>query len=911
MPYLPLADALWTAARDPRTAGVLSAALETRPVLRRLLPDGEPNWEGGASRLAQQQLFGATLGLLGELADAQPVLLVLEDLHWADQSTRDLLVFLTRMLQSERVCVIATYRSDDLHRRHPLRPVIAELLRLPGMAAVEVRPFGEAETADFLAMLGGQGPLSPEVIKQVHTRSEGNPFYAGELFSAASEDEELPAGLADLLLARVERLSDKAQRVVRVAAVAGRRIDDELVRQVSGLDESVCESALRELVSHQILVPSGSDGYAFRHALLREAVYGDLLPGENTRLHAAFAALLAAAPPNRRSAAELAYHSLAAHDLVGAFTASVEAGQRAERIGAPAEAHEHYDRALSLWDRVPDAETIAGVDRAHLTLRAVRASGHSGFPRRAMTRLRQLLDLIPADDHLLVCEVEERLAYYLGDLDRHDEAIAMADSAAAELPAEPPTPQRARALATLARSLTQSPRHGEVKGLAEEALRAARLTGARDAEASALVTLGLFHETSDPSPAMVEYFAEAIGLGYDIGDPQVVQRAAYQYARAKFDRGDLEGALSAVDEGVAFSGREGLSWSAYGASLRCLQFLVRYTAGDWVKAKELADSFGIRVAMTFEAQVSAYALFLEVATASPCVDERMSWLAPFWGKPDTAQFITYISRGLAAEQALWSGDDDASLERALDHARGAIGALLPGESGNIRIVATALWALGERATRARKAGETGVVKETEQTAADLAEIARDSAVHTVGGRERRNLGVEGTAWLARVEAELHRVHGTDEPAHWQAVADAFGYGNVYEVARSQWRLAECLAARGDREAAAIPWQAATATAQRLGAVPLLRALDRLGARARLSPATARQASGDGHLSSLTGRELEVLRLVAEGRNNREIAAALFISPKTASVHVSNILAKLNLSSRTQAAALAHREGLTA
>jgi hypothetical protein len=290
MPYLPLIEALWAATRDPAAAPAVHDAVRDRPVLGRLLPDSADG-PGGDGELARQQLFGAVLGLLGELGDAHPVLFVLEDLHWADHSTRDLLMFLSRVLQRERVCLVGTYRTDDLHRRHPLRPVLAELFRLPTVSAVELPPLAATEMADHLSDLAGER-LPPDVLDRLIERAEGNAFYAEELLAAAATGEELPAGLADLLLARLERLSEIAQRVVRIAAVAGPRADDDLIREVTGLDETPYDRALREIVSHQLLVPDGGDGYTFRHALLREAVYGDLLPGERTRLHAAFAALL-------------------------------------------------------------------------------------------------------------------------------------------------------------------------------------------------------------------------------------------------------------------------------------------------------------------------------------------------------------------------------------------------------------------------------------------------------------------------------------------------------------------------------------------------------------------------------------------------------------------------------------------
>ncbi|WP_329521397.1 helix-turn-helix transcriptional regulator [Spirillospora sp. NBC_01491] len=922
MPYLPLTDALWTAARGasepaPPESEAIRAALASRPVLGRLLPDGD-GVPGGASELGQQQLFGAVLGLLGELGRQRPVLLVLEDLHWADSSTRHLLTFLSRVLQRERVCLIGTYRTDDLHRRHPLRPLVAELLRLPNVSAVEVRPFRPGETAEYLTALGSGAAPSAEEIERVHLRSEGNPFYAGELYSAASSGEELPAGLADLLLSRMERLSENAQRVVRVAAVAGRRIDDELVRQVSGLDEAAVGEALREVVSHQLLSPHGAVGYTFRHALLREAVYADLLPGERTRLHADFARLLAAMPGGRQgSAAELAHHSLAAHDLPAAFAASVRAGREAERVGAPAEAHEHFDRALSLWDAVQGPEEVAGTDRMRFSLAAVRAYERAGEIRRGVSRLRRLLEAADPADVRLGVQIREHLATALGDIDEDTEAIEMARAAVTMLPADPPTLERAAAMATYARTLLIRDDDSELPGFAEQTIAAARAAGARDAEASALVTLGIYRESreaDEPSPGgsslrsgpdggVARLFAKARDLALADENHPVALRASFHCARTVFDRGDLAGAARAADEGVRLTLRNGLGWSSFGTTLRCLQYLVHYTTGDWARATELADDFGAQVVRPPEAQVSAYALFVEVAQGSGTADERLRWIEPLWADD---QFLAFVARGLAAEQALWRDDPDA----ALAHVTAVLDMLYPYETGVIRIATTGLWAHAERAARARAAGDGAAVAEAAAASDVLIERARKVAVTTHDDRPRAWLGLEGHAWLARAEAEHRRVRGVHDPDLWRKATGAFTYGGdgfVYEVARSRWRLAEALAERGERDEAAAEWAAAVATAERLGAVPLLGALRALGTRARLG--SARPAPRPGPFAALTVREREVLKLVAEGGNNKQIAAALFISPKTASVHVSNILAKLGASSRTQAAAMAHREGL--
>ncbi|MQY09508.1 helix-turn-helix transcriptional regulator [Actinomadura macrotermitis] len=898
MPYLPLADALWTGARaDER----VRAAVAARPVLGRLLPDGDGG-PGGASELGQQQLFGAVLGLLGELGEERPVLLVLEDLHWADGSTRHLLSFLSRVLERERVCLIGTYRTDDLHRRHPLRPVVAELQRLPNVSAVALRPFGPGDTAAYLTALAGDGPApSSEVIEQVHRRSEGNPFYAGELFSAAGGGEELPAGLADLLLARVERLSDEARQVVRAAAVAGRRADDELVRRASGLDETRVGEALRELVSHQVLVPDRAEGYTFRHALLREAVYTDLLPGEKTRLHAAFAALLK--DEDRPGAgAELALHAFASHDLPTAFAASVRAGREAERMSAPDEAHGHYDQALSLWETVPDPAGAAGTDRAHLELAAARTSMRSGDLRQAVTRLRRLLEAVDPADVLLGARVREALAYCLDDLGQEEEAARIAHEAAAMLPAEPPTRERAAALATYTRAMIAVEGLPVVPALAAETIAAARAAGSADAEASALVSLGIHDEEHGDAAGAEELFGRARELAVGAGELQVALRAMFARARTRFDRGDLAGASAAVDEDVAFTLRHGLGWSTYGTTLRCLQFLIHYTSGEWAGAAKLAAGFGVRVTRPSEAQVSAFALFLDVARGDAAtVEERLRWMEPLW--PNSA-LAAYLSQGLAAEHALWQGDPDS----AAVHAEGAMKALDTYELGRLRISAIGLSAQADRAARARAAGDDDTAAQACATADELLAIARATAATGLGGHPRPRLGLEARAWLARCEAEHRRVHGDDDPGLWREAVAAFSYGAdgyVYEVARSRWRLAAALAGRGLREEAVAAWEPAVAAAERLGAAPLLAALRDLGARARL---TAPAGSGGGPFAALTAREREVLDLLAQGRNNKEIAADLFISPKTASVHVSNILAKLGVASRTQAAALALREG---
>ncbi len=905
IPYLPLADALRNASTGASPDQALLDAVAARPLLDRLLPDrGAVSPPADLPGLAQQQLFGAVLGMLAELAAVRPVLLVLEDVHWADRSTRDLLTFLSRVLHREQVAVIVTYRTDDLHRRHPLRAVVAELIRLPAVTSMELAPLGYADMADHLSALAA-GPLDATTLHRIVTRAEGNPYYGEELLAAGTDcaGNLLPTGLAALLLGRIEQVSATAQQVLRAAAVAGRRAEDGIIRAAAGLAEADFEAGLREAFAHQLLVSDGEQGYAFRHALIREAIYADLLPGERTRLHAKFAELLAevdrlATVPG--TAAELAYHCLASHDIAGAFTASVQAGQEAERLAAPAEAYRHYDEALALWERVSEPEKLAGMDRGTLGFCSSVTTAASGDVARAVQKLRRLRGFLgDSGDPELTSRACERLAYFLLEISAWDEAVEAGKAAVAALPADSPSWKRARALATYAQTLMYARKDRSATSVARQAQASARALNAPWVEADALVTLGQLGERAGKVDDAIRLFTMAHNQARDAQVLGVELRAAFQLARAQLERGDLAGATATAHQGLARAAENGLGLAPYGLDLQYLHYLAHYAEGSWDHAAELADGFPVRATTAAEARLSSMALFVEVGQGNPIVGERRAWLEPFW---PSDRFGEYIARGLLAEHALWRGDPEGSLaEVAATLAAAADPAGYPPMV--IRPAAIGLAAHAGRAARARATGDKRAVKAEVDAAKVLIAAAREGAAY------RRHphfvLGIDGRGWLARAEAEWCRTKGRNDPAAWQAVVDAFGPGFVYETARARWRLAEALAEKGLRERAEHEWELAMATAERLGAVPLLTALADLARRARLGPRTAPYPPGV--LAGLTPREREVLLLLAEGRSNREIAAELFIAPKTASVHVSNILGKLGASSRTEAAAIAHRE----
>jgi DNA-binding CsgD family transcriptional regulator len=919
VPYLPLADALRGAAQS---TGVRDA-LSSRPALSRLLPEGGegPIADSDRSGLARQQMFGGVLGLLAELAAAAPVLLVLEDLHWADASTRDLVTFLSRMLHRERVALIGSYRTDDLHRRHPLRPVVAELLRLPSVIPVDLAPLDPSALAEHLTATA-PGRIDATELNDIVTRAEGNAYYAEELLAASVTSDPLqhstlPAGLAALLLNRVEQLSDAAQQVLRAAAVAGRKADDELVRALSGLEAAEYEGAVREAVTHQLLVPHGTEGYVFRHALLREAVYADLLPGERTRLHATMCSLLA---DEQRltmpgTAAELAQHCLASHDIPGAFAASVRAGKDAEQLGAPAEAHRHYDQALALWERVTDPEKTAGMARGKLGLLSATTAADSGDVDRAVHLLRRLRQLLAAQaeqggppvDVKLATRIGERLAFNLMLIDDPKapaEAVEVARATVEAMPADPPTSQYARALTTYAYALLVEEDFNVARDWAERGIAAARAADAPWVEADALVTLGFMSNAEGRNDEAIKVLTaahrqarEAMMLGVEL-------RSAYHLARAHLERGDLTTGGAVAHEGTKRAIQTGLDMSPYGVDLQHLHFQCHFADGKWDHAQEIADGFPVRVTSPPEASLSSMALFIDVARGNPAVEERRAWIEPFWSVRGFD--YSFIAHGLLAEHALWQGDT----EQALDEAQAAIDLddVPPwGYSPSVlRPAAVALAARADRAVQARTSGDHETTRAEASAAAELIDIARRGAAFPK--RPKFILGPEGRGWLARAEAEYQRATGDNAPQAWEAVLDAFGPGFCYEIARTRWRLAEALAEAGRRDDANEQWRQAAQIADRLGAKPLRRALADLARRARIG--TAPDLPDGAVLASLTSREREVLRLIAAGRSNREIASVLFIAPKTASVHVSNILGKLGAASRTEAAAIAHREGLT-
>jgi len=902
--YLPIVDALRGLAEDPADAELLAEVAMIAPGLGRLLPgiqQAGPRAALGRAGLDQAEVFDAVRALLVGRAERSPVVVVLEDLHWADRASRDLVAFLARTLRAGRVLLVVSYRSDELHRRHPLRPLLAELVRLPGVERLELAPFSRAELAEQLAAIAG-GSLPTERMEGIYTRSEGNPFYAEQLLAAGAggQDLGLPVTLADVVLARVQGLSEPAQQVLRVVAVAGRRVSYRLLAEVAGRPEADLERGLREAIDAGVLVADRTaGGYMFRHALLQEAVYGDLLPGEQVRLHAAYARLLVAEPEG--AAAELAHHYLQSHDLVGALAASVRAAEEAAAVLAPTETLRHLSTALRLWQRVPDPVPITGTHRVDLLLQAAAAASNAGEYPRAVGLAQEAATTADATaDPVRATRAHERLGLYLLDAGRLEEALRARARAVELVPAQPPTRLRARVTAAMAQALINSGQRDEARRWCDEALMAARGAGSADDEADVLITLGMIQESDDPAKARSLYGAGRARAA-DAGNLEIELRALQDLAVLEANLGNLAAARALYDQGVELADRTGLGWS--GVGMRGALCSVCYLIGDWDECERLIAAVPERVMTLAVQHLAAHGLAVQVARGRSDVPQR---LQDFGGLVGASQLHDGEVAVREADLAIWQGDLDrarSAVQRALaavdaaEHLDKAIDVAWVGMKG-VTVEA-------ERAERARAAGDGAALTDAAAVGQGLLERVRAAVeqAHRVGVAHYVHL----RGCHAKAEAEWTRLQGHSDPKAWQAAVEAFSYGHVYAVARCQWRLAEALLGAGDREQATAAVRAAHETAAKLRAAPLQAALEALARRGRLDLGAGLPV--DRALAGLTPREVEVLRLLVEGRSNRQIAERLFISGKTVSVHVTNILAKFGVHSRLEAAATARRLGL--
>jgi DNA-binding CsgD family transcriptional regulator/tetratricopeptide (TPR) repeat protein len=769
--------------------------------------------------------------------------------------------------------------------------------------------------AQLVGILGAPPPAS--LAEAVFARSEGNPFFTEELLDVVQAGSgKLPATLRDLLRGRVQVLPEPARQVLAVVAVAGRRVPHRLLAAVAGRDDDTLLAMLRRAVADRLLVTQpGEDGYEVRHALLGEVVEADLVPGERVRLHAEYAKALAERPELAGAlpavaAAELAAHWDAAGEPARALPARVAAGQAAEHARAFAEAARHYQRALELWEQVADPDRLAGLDRVDLLARAAEAAAQTGTTDHAIGLLEQALGYLDRTvDPVRAATLLSRLGGH-----RHtalDHATALAAYAEAErlLVAATPSAERAYVLADHAHELEAIGRPKEAIPRLEEAITIARQVGARAEEAFALATLACCLDSPDEVERSIALHLEARRLAEEVGDAETLINTYVTLGETLELAGRGQDALVDAGEGYQRARQLGLEHAvgSYVAHHLAWQMLA---AGRWAECERFtsealaADSWDAYDLHAVRGQLlarrgdfaSAHEQLDQARRTAPAADRDPAWQA-------------------RAELALWEGNDQAASAAIAEGLRWR-GRLKP--SQELSQYTSPLYALAlrlaadqaERAAARRAADELAEIRG--QAASIAAELDRLVSLEVPMARHP-----SVRCHLLLAQAERSRLEGAPDPERWRQAAAAWErLQRPFEAAYAHFRQAEALLAGGTaRQQAEATLRSAHHTAVTLGAAPLRREIDLLAQRGRLhlqkpvDAAATSRASSPGASLGLTQREAEVLALVAEGRTNRQIGQVLFITEKTASVHVSRILAKLGVAGRGEAAAVAHRLGL--
>ena len=910
MSFAPVVDILRTLVRTTPD-GELDAVLgRARPEIARLLPEiGEPGGVQG-NLGSSAQLFELLLGVLVRLADAGPVLVVIEDLHWADQSTLDFVAFLARALTEVKIMLLVTYRSDEMHRSHPLRPLLATWERSRQVTRTELARFSADEVRQQLSGILGTDP-EEALSRLVVDRSEGNAFLVEEVLGvvlAGADPETLPPSLRDVLLTRVDQLSDPARQILRTASVAGRWVPERLLATVTGLPPANLYAALREAVErHQLVVDDAGQGYAFRHALTRDAVYTDLLPGERSALHLAYAEELAKDPelagPGAAIPATLAYHWYAALDLPRALVASVQAARAAAATAAFAEAQRHLERAVQMWPRVPDAPARTNTTLGGLLTEAGIAAFNAGQIDRALTHLDQALASIAEHGREPERAVAlERRATVLHGLGNEDAAAADLQMALDLLAPGKCAAQRAGLLAMLANTLRLGGNPEAGTRTAHAAVTAAREAGRPDYEADALVTLGTIVAYGGDVEAGIAAVRRGIELAEHLPKQEIILRAYANLSDLLEHAGDHEQAASVAAAGAAVARDAGFARS-FGVFLLGNQMEPLVQLGRWDEAEHLAAQ-AMRQDPTGVFRTS--------------VLDILAQLAAYRGDYDLAEQHLRAATALAADSGgqyvLPLVTTRVQVQRArgeLLQARESVRAALAdgtAEQDSRYLLPLVAMGLGVEADL-RQGGATGDPDTGESALTALTATLESVSPSTVGER----------AFAAVAAAELGRTRTVSGSVdEWRsALAAARDAGVVWLRLYVLLALARALAEEGNRPAAADALRELLRETVRTGAQGMHDEALRLARRARLSisePTGTDAPAADVDPDSLkryglTDRERVVLSHVAAGSSNGQIAAALFISPKTASVHVSNILAKLGVSGRGAAAAVAHRAGI--
>jgi DNA-binding CsgD family transcriptional regulator len=840
--------------------------------------------------------------LLGRITHRRPVVVTVEDLHWADQTTRRLLSTLLRARDLGRFLVLASYRSDELHRRHPLLPFLAEIQRTVRCEHIELPVMELSEITDLAAAILGES-VDAATAASLWQRCGGNPFYAEELLAAGLDRPQPPPGVRHVILARMQSLTPHAIRCLDAAATMAAPIDSMALRAACALEtDAQCRAAADELCNERFLVES-AHGLTFRHELVREVVLDDLLPGERTELMAAAAQALERHRPDRLG--EIARLHLLAEQLPEALRASIAAAEAAESIGAMAEASEHYGRGLDIWSRVGDTSRITPLSHVQLLRRTARAANLARSFDRAVELARMAVDEAGAvgsdEEGSILVELTQYL-WYAGSPGL-DDVIARG---LAVIPAEPPSIERVRMEIRHAGRLRM---RGEVE-VSDALLRSAAESAAAlgDLGAVADARAGLEYERAMLGDEhVVARMREAFALAASIDDGPIAAKIAINLCNALLFLGRYQEAAAIHAIGLPIIQRHGLM-PTHGILLEGNVVQALEPIGRWDEAAAIvADIHRSHSAESVHRWASAL----------------VGWSQILINRGRFADAAPTYQRGFELQSSgYYEGDLGPLGNGAVELARAGAAAPITAETVTSWIelipVQESVWAARLAANSIRylvpptSAREHRYASETAAGWIDRIRQAVDD--HYI------EPPVALEIWLEQASAELRAARHDQDPEPWARIVVRWDeFGCPYFAAAARFRCAETLLLAGgarsssDRARARELLIDAARTAMLLEAEPLARDTEDLARRARLTldgaadaPERTRATRG---AFDLTRQELEVLRLVSEGRSNGEIGDRLFISRKTASVHVSNILRKLGAANRIEAAAIARRHGL--
>jgi DNA-binding CsgD family transcriptional regulator/tetratricopeptide (TPR) repeat protein len=856
----------------------------------------------------KRRLFEAIFRVLRPV-DEQCRIVVLEDLHWSDQTSQELIAFLARAIAHERVLLIGTYRADELNRRHPFAHLIAGLMRERLYHEVRLVPLTLAEMSQLLEATLGR-PLPPAFAAALYERTEGNPFFAEEVLGALLDNgrldtvlqaarerrrldlAEIPLSVRDSIQHRTAGLDQATLQTLRHAAVIGRRFDFDLLATLTRLPEPDLLRSLAALVERQLVLEDADcpeeDRYRFRHELLREAVLESMLRRERRTMHREVLRALEERHGEQLGAAvdQLAYHSLQAREMPQAARYARLAGDRAVALAAYREALAHYDAALEASD-----ENEVRV-RAELLERL----GHAAYPlgdvRRSLEAWREahtLYDALGARRKAAdVLRWLGRASWELGD---EATAFAHTEAALAALEGEPPCHELAMVYSALSHLYMLHEQSDASIGWGEKALALAEQLGDTAVRAHALNNIGVSLCELGRYEEGTAALEQSLALAREAGLHLDAVRAFINLGGQLTHLGEFRRALALHREAVAYAERVGfdLRIAVMLPKLAWIEFMV----GEWHQAEA-------RIAQTLRAADLGAPIersYVQMIQADLMLRQGRTSAA--------AELIAELRPRLPGPNDCWDALNTAHLQ-----------SLVYADGGDLRRAAGAVdealrvWNIGGRPRRAiwqlvdaldilLRAGRAGDARVLLATAEGLLAAAAPTQVELAKLAEAR-----GLVFTSAPEAlgQLRTAADT-----WQRI------GLPFEEGCARRRLAEALLQRGTpaaREQARQELQLARTLLEALGAAPelsRLEAVERHVAPPRRT--TVRESSLHPAQAALTPREREVLGLLARGDSNRVIAETLVISEKTVEVHVSNILGKLGATSRTHAAALAREHGL--